>query len=152
MSWQQTNDQYSLRFDAPFNTGVLKIKGHKGFSELILDNKKTLQGENPEQLIAEVTPFNIPVSGLTHWIRGIPHQRTSKSIKIKANGETKSIQQDGWLIQYEEWAEELIGLKHYKLPEKIILTQGDLTIKISPSQWIHQPLEKNSVFSDLDFK
>lgn len=150
--WQQNEDEYSIRFDAPFNTGVLKIKGHAGFSELILDNKKTIQGVSPEQLIAQATTFNIPVTGLTQWIRGIPHQETQYLIGIKANGDTETIEQDGWLIRYDDWDMVSINAHTYRLPNTLRLKQGDINIKISPSQWLlTTPKKNNSVFSDLDF-
>jgi len=150
--WQQNEDEYSIRFDAPFNTGVLHIKGRSGFSELILDNKKTIQGISPEQLISEATTFNIPVTGLTQWIRGIPHQETQYVINIKANGDTKTIEQDGWIIRYDDWDRVDINTHTYRLPNTLRLKQGDINIKISPSQWVlTRPKKNNSVFSDLDF-
>ncbi len=150
--WHQNGDQYNLRFDAPFTTGILKIKGRTGFSELTIDNKKTIQGIKPEQLIAEVTPFNIPVTGLTHWIRGIAHKNSAYQLNILSTGDTKNITQDGWLIEYDDWERIHIGTQFYRLPGDIHLKQNALNIRISPSNWTKpKQLQINPLFSDLDF-
>lgn len=149
--WHQKNDRYDLRFDAPFTTGVLKVKGHNGFAEITVDNKKTIQGNNPEDLIAEATQFNIPVTGLTHWIKGIPHLDTESKVTIFANGDTKAIQQDGWFIQYENWRKVDIAQSIYRLPSNIKLSQAELDIRISPSDWVKpKPVKSNPLFSDLN--
>lgn len=150
--WQQNGAQYNLRFDAPFNVGILKIKGQAGFSELTIDNKKTIRGIKPEQLIAEVTPFNIPVTGLTHWIRGIAHKNSKHQLNILSTGDTKNITQDGWLIEYDNWEKTNVGGNFYRLPGDINLQQGDLNIRIIPSSWSKPKLnQSNPLFSDLDF-
>ncbi len=149
--WQQTRDRFKIRFDAPFTTGVLRIKGDANYSELTLENKKTIHGATPEQLIAEVTRFEIPVTGLTQWIRGIPHSKSAYAIDINANGDTKSIKQDGWLVEYDDWQEVEVKSKIYRLPNHIDLKNNNLRIKISPSQWLKEtPLKSNPLFSDLD--
>jgi len=149
--WHQHNDQYTMRFDAPFTTGVLRVRGHNGFSEITVDNKKTIRGVTPEDLIAEVTQFNIPVTGLRQWIRGIPHKNSAFELAIKANGDTKNIQQDGWLIEFEDWELFDIDQQSYRLPSNIKLSQDKLNIHISPSSWVKpKAIKSNPIFSDLN--
>lgn len=151
VAWHQADDKYDLRFDAPFTTGVLKVKGYQGFSELTVENKKTIRGDNPEQLITQLTQFNIPVTGLVHWVRAIPHNNSTFDIAIQANGYTKTIKQDGWLIEYDDWSQIKIDSKQYDLPGQIKLSSGGLQIKISPSTWVKKTVETNPVFTDLNF-
>lgn len=150
--WHQHNDRYNLRFDVPFTTGVLRVRGQNGFSEITVENKKTIRGVRPEDLIAEFTPFKIPVTGLTRWIRGIPHSDSEYQIAINANGDTKNIKQDGWFIEYDDWEAIEIGQQAYRLPSQINLSQTELKIRISPSNWVKtKPVKSNPLFSDLDF-
>ncbi len=149
--WQQDGKNFDLRFDAPFATGVLRIKGNAEFAELTLENKKTIRGDTPEQLIKEVTPFDIPVTGLIYWIRGIPHKNAQNTTVINAYGDTKTIRQDGWLIRYDDWKEVTIQSHVYRLPHKILLDNDALQIKIKPSGWVKKvPLKSHPLFSDLD--
>lgn len=149
--WHQNHDQYHLRFDAPFTTGVLKVKGKKGYAEITVDNKTTIKGISPEDLIAEATQFNIPVTGLMQWIRGIPHNDSKYQLNINGSGDTKNIKQDGWLIEYDDWELVKIGQQNYRLPSHINLSQAKLNIRISPSNWVKPiPVKTHRLFSDLD--
>ncbi len=151
--WKQNQQQYDLRFEAPLVSEAILLTGHEGFAELRLNKHKTIRGINPDQLITQAMGFNIPVTGLHSWVRGIAHKNSESQLQIKANGQTKEIRQDGWLIEYSDWGLFKINNKQYSLPSDIHLTHEQIKIRIRPSQWQQQQQPKiNPIFSDLDFK
>lgn len=148
--WQQDVDQYKLRFEAPLASGAIELKGDQDGAELRLNNDKSYRGTDPEQLIRQVTPFNIPVIGLNSWVRGIAHRQSQNQIEINANGTTKNIQQDGWLIEYKDWETTQIAKSEYQMPSDIRLTHPTMHIRIRPSSWQPQQHKVNPIFSDLE--
>lgn len=148
--WQQQNNTYLLQFDTLLSSVFMQIQGSARQAELRLKDR-IYKGSNPEQLIAQLTPFNIPVTGLKYWIRGLKQPELNAQQEINYDGSIKSIQQQGWSIDYKEWDKVIIAKKHYTLPSDLELHRDAIYIRIQPSTWIKkQQQPSNPLFSDLE--
>lgn len=154
--WQRQPHQFELLLNAPLSQGSVEIKGfglgtNTQGASLQLNNNPTIYGISAEELIQKSTQFNIPVSGLDYWVRGIAHPNSTSDNRINFDGTTLSLKQDGWNIHYSEWDKVNIKQATYWLPRQIKLRQADFKIQIRPSQW--SPPNKpyvNPLFSDLN--
>lgn len=148
--WHQQQDQYLLQFDTLLFSSFMQLQGKNGFAELRLEDK-IYTGNNPEQLIAQLTPFKIPVTGLSYWIRGLKQPGLEAQQDINADGSIHSIKQQGWRIEYLDWDHFNIHNSQYWLPSDIVLKRKEIEIRIQPSSWSQKrntPI--NPIFTDLE--
>ena len=75
--------------------------------------------------------WQLPVSHLLYWVRGLPAPDSRSRIALDPNGRLASLQQDGWDVQYLGYTEE----DGYTLPNRIKLAGRDLKITLVVKDW-----------------
>jgi outer membrane lipoprotein LolB len=115
----------------PIGVGALNLYGRPGKVILQTSNGRTYVDKSPEHLLAKGWGYNVPVSHLKYWIRGLPSPDMSMNTRYDANGRLRTLIQQGWVIQY------LSYVRHgkYNLPSKIFIRSPSLQVKIVIYQW-----------------
>ena len=72
--WQQDQDDYAIRLWGTFNAGNTLITGKSGSVTLETDGR-TSKARTPEKLILRELGYELPVSSLNYWIKGLPAPR-----------------------------------------------------------------------------
>jgi len=75
--------------------------------------------------------WQLPVSNLLWWVRGLPSPDSRSRVALDANGRLASLQQDGWDVQYLGYSEQ----DQYSLPTRIKLAGHDLQITLVIKDW-----------------
>ena len=75
--------------------------------------------------------WQLPVSNLLWWIRGLPAPDSRSRVSLDGNGRLATLQQDDWHVEYLGYAEEN-GLT---LPSRIKLEGRDLQITLVIKDW-----------------
>ncbi|MDM8558843.1 lipoprotein insertase outer membrane protein LolB [Candidatus Parabeggiatoa sp. HSG14] len=130
--WQQQGTDYQLRLNTPLGQGVLLLEGNDISVVMHTANNETFRAHNPDALVAQVLKLEIPVTGLHFWIRGLPSPKTIPTrYVLTKTGYLKSLQQDGWEIEYGRY----LNVDGINLPRKIFLDNNQFQVKIVISQW-----------------
>ncbi|MDY6992116.1 MAG: lipoprotein insertase outer membrane protein LolB [Pseudomonadota bacterium] len=130
--WQQHEQEYRLRFNAPLGQGALLLEGNEQQVMMHTAEQKTYIAENPDALILKTLNLAIPITGLHFWIRGLPKPKQLPSAyRLYEHGYLYSLQQDGWHIEYSRY----IPNNTIELPSKIFLDNGQFKVKIVISSW-----------------
>lgn len=96
------------------------------------DNKQTLTAADTESLTQDTLGFSLPLSGLSYWALGKPsNQSIANAMTWDLDGKTKTLVQDGWNIEYNDY---LIH-EGYSLPKKVLLSNNSITIKLIVDNW-----------------
>jgi outer membrane lipoprotein LolB len=69
--WQQNDREYSIRLWGTLNVGATLIEGQPGFVTFE-QGGETRTASSPEELILEHLGYELPVSQLNYWIKGLP--------------------------------------------------------------------------------
>jgi len=109
----------------------MKLDGRPGKVSLVTSEGKTFSASSPEQLLAQQWGFNIPVSYLNYWIRGLPAPGDAKK-QFDGQGRLVELNQAGWHVQFLDYTQK----KGIELPKKIFLASNDMKVKIMVYDWV----------------
>lgn len=101
IQWQQQPEQYHIRLWGTFNAGNTEIDGRPGLVTLEQDGE-VLTASSPEDLILEQLGYELPVSYLEFWIRGLPAPASDADLIFDEFNQLATLYQDGWEVRYSD--------------------------------------------------
>lgn len=129
--WQQVGDRYQVQMHGPFGSGAVVITGGPHHVIAKESNGKTHRASTPEALMQQLAGWQVPLTGLQCWIRGVPIPDVKVSLqKMNAQGLLENLVQDGWNIHISEYTQDRMPL-----PKKMQLQHGKLKIKLIVTSW-----------------
>lgn len=99
--WQQDERNYNIRLWGTFNAGNTTIEGRPGFVTLEQDDT-VLTASSPEDIILEKLGYELPVSYLEYWIRGLPAPSSRADLAFNDLNQLSELTQDGWTVSYPD--------------------------------------------------
>jgi outer membrane lipoprotein LolB len=131
VNWLQNQDQFRISLQGPLGTGNLRLQGSAQQVTLQTADGKSYTATTPEQLLAQQWGFNVPISYLHYWIRGLPVPHLKANTHFDAYGRLSELSQQGWDVQFLSYNE----VNTLDLPQKIAITSPNLKVKIVIHQW-----------------
>jgi len=131
-NWQQYQSDYHLQLTGPLGRGAVQLDGSSaGPVTLRQSGQPPRMGESPEALLKDSLQWDLPISELYWWIRGLAAPDNRFKSETYADGAMHQLQQSGWTVDYDRY-----GLyQGYSLPEKIRLQRHDLRLTILIKGW-----------------
>ena len=123
--WLQQNVDYNIRLWGTFNAGATEIVGRPGFVTMENDGQM-LSANSPEELILEQLGYELPVSQLNYWIKGLPAPDSEAQLLFNELNQLTTIQQADWTIN-------LSDMRQYgalSLPRRVELTRPRNAIRL----------------------
>ncbi len=140
LNWRRHGQQYTLKLEAALGQGMVQLRARAGLIELQTSEGESFGGQTAEQVLTAATGWALPVEGLLWWIKGINHPNSDYLPDIDTNGRARSLQQDGWRINYLSYQSvETETLGRIDLPQKLYLKRDQLALKIVIDQWQGSP-------------
>ncbi|MEX0619771.1 MAG: lipoprotein insertase outer membrane protein LolB [Pseudohongiellaceae bacterium] len=127
INWEQRGRQYVIRLHGTLNAGATRIEGRPGFVTLEASSGEILQADSPEQLILDQVGYELPVSELNFWIKGIPTPGEPRRLELDEFNQLVSLSQAGWEIRYEAYA--MFGA--VSLPVRLEMSRPDEDIRLT---------------------
>jgi len=131
INWQQNDQSYLIFLFGPMGANAVQISGKPGSVSLQDAQGKVFHASNPEQLLYSQTGWQLPVSNLYYWARGLPVPQLPAQSEYDAYHRLTHLHQNNWHIWYKQYA----LFKQRELPSKIVLTHPQLNIKLVIYQW-----------------
>ncbi|WP_417777797.1 lipoprotein insertase outer membrane protein LolB [Stutzerimonas xanthomarina] len=129
--WLQRQDYFDIRLSGPLGRGATRLTGRPDAVTLEVAGQGRFEADSPEALVESQLGWQLPVSHLLYWVRGLPAPDSRSRIALDPNGRLASLQQDGWDVQYLSYTEE----DGYPLPNRIKLAGRDLKITLVVKDW-----------------
>jgi outer membrane lipoprotein LolB len=129
--WLQRQDYFDIRLSGPLGRGATRLTGRPDAVALEVAGRGRFQAKSPEALVESQLGWQLPVSNLLWWVRGLPAPDSRSRVALDANGRLANLQQDGWDVQYLGYSEE----DGYTLPSRIKLAGRDLQITLVVKDW-----------------
>ena len=134
--WQQQQMSYRIRLWGNFNLHHTTIVGRPGQVTLEQDDT-VLTASSAEGLIRQQLGYELPVSCLVYWIRGLPSPSSEAELAFNALHQLQQLQQDGWTVTYSD-------LRQYgrlSLPRRVEVSraQHDLRLRFVGLHWTLEP-------------
>jgi len=121
-----------MRVIAPLGGGTYEIEGDGNSVSMHTADDRLLLAERPEALMQDHFGWQVPLTGLRYWVRGIPEPAPPPdSMLVDAAGRLTGLTQSGWQVDYGRYTNQ----DAYQLPRNITLQQQDLRVKLVVLDW-----------------
>lgn len=131
--WLQDAERYTIRLWGTLNAGATLIEGSPGFVTFKQDGQ-VHTASSPETLILEHLGYELPVSRLNYWIKGLPTPDAEHRLELGEFNEPVSLVQSGWTVRYLDY--RLFGT--HSLPRRVEMRreQNDISLVFIGLNWI----------------
>lgn len=128
---QQDANHYQMDFVAPLGSGNAKLQGNAQKIELQDDHGQIHTAQTPEALLDQQFGWQLPLTNLYFWIRGLPAPAEQSQVKFDESHRISQLQQQGWTIEYQQYT----NIAGVDLPSKLLLKREDLQVRVIISEW-----------------
>lgn len=133
-NWSNSGSSFDIRFHGALGIGSARLKQDRDGITL-KTSKDEVHAQSAEELMENALGWHAPVSELRHWIKGIASPQSDVSQRsVSEDGTLLSIEQQGWLINYQRYHDNL----SIKLPKKITVSRDQLKLTIVIKDWRFQ--------------
>jgi outer membrane lipoprotein LolB len=129
--WQQQDERYRINLWGTFNVGATEINGRPGEVRIEQQGEDAIVTESPEEMLYQQIGYELPVTELNYWIKGIPAPGASTALKFADNLQLLSFEQKGWRIDY-------LGYTNFgreTLPNRIRIQKAPLQLDLIRLTW-----------------
>jgi outer membrane lipoprotein LolB len=132
IDWQHETTNDNIDIFSPVGGKVANIVKNPNGVTLITQNGRSIQAQDAESLTETTLGWRLPLSGLSDWALGKPTNSKIDTSTWDDQGRLITLKQDGWNIEYQNYAEN----NGYSLPGKIILKSEKANLKLLVENWL----------------
>lgn len=125
LDWQQEGYNYQLQIFGPLGQGSARLEGQPFYVTLTTSDGQLVQASSPEQLLAENSEWELPLSNMVYWIRGVAAPGKYKQINAQI------INQNGWRVEWRRFSQ----VDKYQLPSLLIAEKDHLSFRLAINKW-----------------
>ena len=129
--WLQRQGYYDIRLSGPLGRGATRLTGRPDAVALEVAGQGRFEADSPEALVQSQLGWQLPVSNLLWWVRGLPAPDSRSRLSLDGQSRLAMLQQDGWDVEYLGYSEE----NGFALPARIKLSGRDLQITLVIKDW-----------------
>lgn len=129
--WRQYPDVYDLRVIAPLGGGTLQLRGDASGVTAQTSKGEVYSAVDAETLLREQVGVALPVTSLRYWALGRPAPGEDAGQSLDGRGRLARLRQGGWEITYVSYR----SIGDLELPDKIVLENGQLQVRLVVDRW-----------------
>src|SRR5690554_2874148 len=129
--WHQDGETYRINLWGTFNAGATQIDGQPGEVSIAQQGQDPVVTHSAEELLYQELGYELPVSELNHWLKGIPAPGPSANLEFSDNHQLVRFEQAGWQIDY-------LGFTNFgteTLPTRIRVQKDPLRLDLTRLSW-----------------
>lgn len=131
LNWKQANNRYMIALYGPLGTNSLRLNGGPSGVTLINEQGQQLRAKTPEELLAKHWGYQVPVSFLKYWIKGLEVPGIPSQAQYDHYNRLVRLFQAGWQIQFINYHQQ----GPIDLPERLIINSPTLRTKLIIYHW-----------------
>lgn len=137
IDWQHQPSEDDIKVYSPLGGQVAHIEKNSTAVKLTSSDGKSLSAADTEELTETALGFRLPLKGLSDWALGRPTNSKIDAITWDEQGRISTLKQDGWDINYENYAEIDGGANdNIYVPNKIVLKSEKVNLKLLVEKWV----------------
>ena len=129
--WQQNGESYSFTVRAPVTGKTWKLSGDAHQAQLEGVEAQPVRGSDPERLLRERLGWDVPLSALGSWVRGLRAPGPRADVQYDAQNLPAVLVQDGWKIEYRSWFDN----SQPQMPRKLFADRGGARVRMAIDSW-----------------
>lgn len=133
IDWSQDAARYAVSLSAPITRQSWRLSGDGQDAQLEGLEGGTRVGADPAELLREATRWEIPVTALSSWVRGLRAAADHGPARVQfgADGRLSRIEQGGWTIDYSGW----VAGAGVELPNRLDARRGEASVRLVIDSW-----------------
>lgn len=133
IDWQQQGDTYAVSLSAPITRQSWRLSGDGRGARLEGVEGGPREGGDAARLLFEATGWEIPVTALGDWVRGLSAASLPPAgMQFDAEGRLSRLEQGGWAIDYR-WPEAPSAAP--ALPQRVDAVKGEAKVRLIVDEW-----------------
>jgi outer membrane lipoprotein LolB len=132
IDWQHEITNDNIDVFSPLGGKVANIVKNPNGVMLTTQDGRSMKAQDAETLTETTLGWRLPLSGLSDWALGKPTNSKIDASTWDEQGRLITLKQDGWDIEYQNYAEN----NGYFLPSKIILKSEKANLKLLIENWL----------------
>ena len=129
--WRQQGDEFVINLWGTLNAGATQITGSPFGVALTQEGNEPLYADSPEQLIYEQLGYELPVTQLNYWIKGMPAPSSTSELSFNEENALIGLKQLDWQIEYLAYTN--FGTE--SLPTRIRIAKPPLRLDFVRLDW-----------------
>lgn len=129
--WLQRRDYYDIRLAGPIGIGAVQLTGMPDKVRMDVAGQGSQVAASPEALLQQQLGWQLPVSHLLWWVRGMPAPDSPVEAEVSPNGYMAWLIQDGWQVNYLEYEPQ----GDIRLPSRLRLFGPQVEITLVIKGW-----------------
>ncbi len=130
IDWSQAQDSFYITLSGPLGQGTTIVSGNPTGARLE-QSDGTWIAESPDQLVLEHTGWEIPISNLLYWVKGMPAPGSRPATTHNDLGTLATLQQEGWNLTFDQYSPQMGTL----LPCRIRIQKDQLRVTLIIKRW-----------------
>jgi len=132
LHWKQQAERFFLKISGPLGQGGFQLSGDSRGVVLVDADGQTYVARDADALLQQATGWQLPVTGLRYWIRGLPAPLAGAAQTDQdAAGRLSQLVQSGWTVKYDRY--QIVN--NISLPDKLNLMRDDISVRIIVDKW-----------------
>jgi len=131
LRWRQSDEAYRIRIYDPFGRTLAQIEGDATGASLRSAEGWQREAATPEALMDAEFGWHLPLTGMRHWLRGVPATGPVESLQLDDQGRPLRLVQAGWQLDYGAYA----SAHPLALPTRMDLAQEGVSVRLVVSDW-----------------
>ncbi len=130
--WHNDGQSFSLRLSGPFGQGTTWLRRQGALVTLETADQPVRRATSAEQLMQTQLGWQVPVSNLRYWIKGLAApQNPVAQLRRNPDGTLAQLHQQDWHITYSRY-----GLHNgWILPGKLVAQRDHITLTMIIKSW-----------------
>ncbi len=136
LRWGQRGAQYQIDFNGPFGQGNMSIEGGPGRVTFSGGGNPPQSAKTAEELLQKNTGWQIPLSQLTFWLRGLPDPSMPiTNLTTNSQGLIGELNQAGWKIVYGDYLSITDATSTIAMPGRITAEFKEIRLTLLIRTW-----------------
>lgn len=133
LDWRTVKDSATLQFRGALGQGAWQLEIDPARALLELSDGRTRQAPDVDTLVRQEIGWEVPVSALAWWVRGMawPGNKAPDVLQLNDDGTPAVLEQLGWRVSYDRY----VDYAGERLPSRLQARQGDRQVKLAVSRW-----------------
>ena len=130
VAWTQNNEEFDLILSGLLGQVIARVKGEEGDVAVTTAEHGKMVSEDAESLFSEIWGWQLPVSQIPYWVRGLPAPDLPLQADYDSHGLLEELQQLGWQVRYLRYEGQLpVRLELIRSEVKLLLVVKEWTLK-----------------------
>ena len=136
LKWVQKVANYQIKLSGPLGQKSMIITGTPAKVRLEQTGEPIQEAKTAEALIKKTAGWNLPVTQLAYWVRGVPAPKLRiTQLTQNDTGLIAQLIQGGWRINYSSYRDHTFNGANLPLPGKITAEYKDIRLTLIIRDW-----------------